>query len=63
MKVITTVQDPVCGMDIDAHESVGEVTYKGKTYSFCGPDCKAKFEADPAKYVKKANERVTISHN
>jgi P-type Cu+ transporter len=63
MKVIKTEQDPVCGMDVDAHESVGKSTYKDKTYYFCGPDCKAKFDADPSKYAKKAAERVSVTHN
>ncbi len=51
-KAISTVKDPVCGMDIDASQSVGEVKHKGVTYSFCGPDCRAKFEANPDKYLK-----------
>ena len=27
--------------------------YKGKKVYFCCPDCKAKFEADPEKYIAK----------
>jgi len=27
------------------------VEYKGKKVYFCCPDCKAKFQADPEKYV------------
>lgn len=51
MKVIVTVQDPVCGMDIDSHNAAGEATYNGKTYYFCGARCKAKFDAHPEKYT------------
>ena len=29
------------------------VEYKGKRVYFCCPDCKAKFEADPEKYIAK----------
>ncbi len=29
------------------------VEYKGKKVYFCCPDCKAKFEADPEKYIAK----------
>lgn len=50
MKVIMTVQDPVCGMDIDSHDAAGQLVYKGKTYFFCGPTCKEKFEKHPDKY-------------
>jgi YHS domain-containing protein len=28
-------------------------TYKGKTYVFCCPGCKPKFEKNPEKYLKK----------
>jgi Cu+-exporting ATPase len=42
-------RDPVCGMTV-AH---GEVTaeHRGRRYFFCGPGCRAKFEADPERYA------------
>ena len=42
-------RDPVCGMTV-AH---GEVTaeHRGRRYFFCGPGCRAKFEADPDRYA------------
>ena len=47
------VLDPVCGMGVDPNKAGGErSTYKGQTFYFCNPDCKAKFEADPKKYLK-----------
>ena len=63
MKAIVTVQDPVCGMDIDSHEAAGETTYKGKTYFFCGPTCKVKFEKDPEKYSAEKPVAKTASKN
>lgn len=27
--------------------------YEGKTYYFCAPECKEKFDKEPAKFVKK----------
>jgi RND family efflux transporter MFP subunit len=46
------VLDPVCGMGVDPKKAGDKKsTYKGQTYYFCNPDCKAKFEAGPAKYV------------
>jgi YHS domain-containing protein len=41
---------PVTGNPID--KSVF-VEYKGKKVYFCCPDCKAKFNADPEKYIAK----------
>lgn len=47
------VTDPVCGMKIDPKTAAGKSVYAGKTYYFCSADEKAKFDKDPAKYVKK----------
>src|SRR5262245_9359075 len=45
-------RDVVCGMMIDPAKAAGTSEYDGKTYYFCGKGCKAKFDADPSKYVK-----------
>jgi Cu+-exporting ATPase len=43
--------DPVCGMAIDLDRAKGgKLTYAGREIGFCSSKCKAKFEADPAKY-------------
>ena len=47
------VTDPVCGMKIDPKTAAGKSVYAGKTYYFCSADEKAKFDKEPAKYVKK----------
>jgi Cu+-exporting ATPase len=39
-------------MTIDPAEAAGTSDYDGKTYYFCGKGCKAKFDADPGRYVK-----------
>src|SRR5258705_10007553 len=39
--------DPVCGMTVDRAKGL-TAEYEGKTYYFCGPGCRTKFEADPA---------------
>jgi len=41
---------PVMGNPIDKNVFV---EYKGKKVYFCCPDCKAKFDADPEKYIAK----------
>jgi YHS domain-containing protein len=40
---------PVCGMD--AKPEI-KSTYQGKTYNFCCPSCKEKFDQNPQQYVK-----------
>jgi len=46
------VTDPVCKMTIDEKKAAGKSDYNGKTYYFCAPGCKAKFDANPSAYVK-----------
>jgi YHS domain-containing protein len=45
------VTDPVCGMRINKIFAAAEADYQGRTYFFCVPECKAKFVADPDRYV------------
>ncbi len=45
-------KDPVCGMEIEEKKAAGTIDYKGKTYYFCSPACKAKFEKTPGQYAK-----------
>ena len=45
------VKDVVCGMTIDPAKAAGSSEYQGETYYFCGKGCKAKFDADPGKYL------------
>jgi YHS domain-containing protein len=44
--------DPVCKMQVDEKKAAGKSEYKGKTYYFCAPGCKAKFDQNPQQYVK-----------
>ncbi|HYI08047.1 MAG TPA: heavy metal translocating P-type ATPase [Thermoanaerobaculia bacterium] len=46
-----TVVDPVCHMTIDPRTAAGSSAYGGKTYYFCNPGCKTKFDANPAAYA------------
>ncbi len=51
--------DPVCGMTVDPeHPQGGKAVHGGREFGFCSARCKAKFEADPEKYLgaKKAPE-------
>jgi YHS domain-containing protein len=43
--------DPVCKMDVDEETAQWKSDYKGTTYYFCAPGCKASFDKDPEKYL------------
>ena len=43
-------KDPVCGMQVDPAKAAGTSERNGKTYYFCSPRCKQKFDADPKQY-------------
>lgn len=51
--------DPVCGMEVDEKTAAGKSEYKGRTYYFCAPGCKAAFDKDPEKYL---SEKGTGGH-
>jgi len=46
-----TVQDPVCGMSVDPARSRAQHEHAGRTYHFCCGGCRAKFAADPDRYL------------
>src|SRR5215203_1941130 len=54
MAAITTTIDPVCGMTVDPATAAGHSEWNGETYHFCCKSCKAKFDADPARFVQSA---------
>ena len=45
------VIDPVCGMAVDPLTARHQTQHDGATHAFCSVGCKAKFEADPARYL------------
>ena len=45
------VKDPVCGMMVDPEKAAGKVEHAGKTYFFCSPRCKERFEKEPEKFL------------
>jgi P-type Cu+ transporter len=44
-------KDPVCGMTVSKDDVGGQTAYQGKTYSFCSPACKQRFDAEPARFL------------
>jgi Cu+-exporting ATPase len=43
-------RDPVCGMTVKP-ESPHRYTWQGREFRFCGAGCRAKFEADPERWL------------
>jgi Cu+-exporting ATPase len=48
----TAATDPVCGMQVDPSTSRHRSEHGGETFHFCCGGCKAKFEADPDRYLQ-----------
>ena len=46
----TSLKDPVCGMTV-TEDSPLRHQHEGRTYFFCSEKCRAKFAAEPLKYV------------
>jgi len=48
---LSAVIDPVCGMTVDPATSKHQSVHDGQTFHFCCGGCKARFEAEPARYL------------
>lgn len=46
-----TVQDPVCGMDVDPATTKYRLHHEGTDHFFCSAHCLSKFKHDPAPYM------------
>ncbi len=49
--------DPVCGMQIETTDAVGQSGYEGRTYYFCSPVCKETFDANPTWFINKSENQ------
>ena len=47
-----TYKDPVCGMELSYVTATDIVEYKGKTYLFCAPTCRERFEKTPEAFLR-----------
>ncbi|MFC0339851.1 heavy metal translocating P-type ATPase [Paracoccus niistensis] len=48
------VKDPVCGMMVDPHATQHKAEHAGRPYYFCSAGCRAKFLAEPERYLDPA---------
>lgn len=51
LAVGTSARCPVSGEDFKVKADTVQVTYNGKRYAFCCPDCQPTFAKNPAKYA------------
>ena len=42
--------DPICKMTVDEETAQYKSEYNGKTFYFCAPGCKKKFDENPEDY-------------
>jgi YHS domain-containing protein len=49
-------KDPVCGMQVDQNKAPATTSYQGQKYSFCGQDCKDKFDKEPQRYAGQSSQ-------
>jgi YHS domain-containing protein len=45
------VADPVCGMKVNKAFAPAQMEYRGRTYYFCIPECRARFADNPERYL------------
>ena len=50
-ELASATRDPVCGMSVDLEKTPHKLVYEGREIGFCSAGCKAKFVADPQKYL------------
>ena len=43
--------DPVCGMQVDDHNTNYKSQFQGENYTFCSAECKRKFDQRPEQYA------------
>ena len=53
--------DPVCGMKVDPATAAGRFEFEGRTYYFCHPGCREKFEASPRSFLDSEARRQPMA--
>ena len=43
--------DPICGMNLQAHQVAADYTYLGVAYAFCSTECRDIFARTPEMFV------------
>src|SRR5579872_2445390 len=53
-------KDPVCGMTVDPDKTRHHAEHDGTIWHFCSAGCRAKFIADPERYLASAASRAVV---
>ncbi len=56
------MQDPVCGMAVDPHSTSHRAEHAGRPYYFCSAGCRARFVADPDRFIEGDDHGAAASH-
>ncbi|HWF00637.1 MAG TPA: heavy metal translocating P-type ATPase [Caulobacteraceae bacterium] len=56
-----SVTDPVCGMKVDPDKTAHHAEQAGRAYHFCSAGCRARFVAEPERYLKAATASADIA--
>lgn len=59
-EAVQSLKDPVCGMAVTT-QSPHMLTYEGKSFYFCSAGCKAKFAANPGKYLHALSDPAVLA--
>lgn len=55
------IRDPVCGMAVDRVTARHRIDQDGHAHYFCSEGCKARFQTDPAQYLKHSEPTVATA--
>ena len=55
-------KDPVCGKQVDESKAPATSSHQGKKYSFCGQECKNKFDQHPQQYAQSGQQQPEQQH-
>ena len=61
MQTEKTAKDLVCGMSVNPVTAKNVLEHDGHSYFFCNPKCRAKFEAEPEKYLAKERGESAVA--
>ena len=50
--------DPVCGMSVDPATTPHRAVHGDRSFYFCSAGCRAKFAADPARWLTRVTEKT-----
>jgi YHS domain-containing protein len=59
---IAMTRDPVCNKQVDQNKASDTGSYSGQKYTFCGQDCKNKFDQEPERYVQSKQPQQQHEH-